>query len=105
MDNLLKEYQQSLKDLRKIKEIAEEYDQKIYAGMITDLEFAINWMQTGRPPGRTSGVYGSSPSAAMFLEPEKLDALSYKKGFPVPLNPFEEAEIRIDKERAVKKRA
>lgn len=105
MKPLIKEYRQSLKQIRKLKEAAEEHEQKIYVSMITDLEIAIAWMETGRPPGSVKGVYGNSPSMAMMLEPEKLASLSYKMGFPIPVDPFEEIENRIDKERQAKKRA
>lgn len=105
MGNLLKEYREALTKTRKEKESAPDYEQKIYSGMITDLEIAISWMETGRPPGAIKGVYGSSPSTAIMLDSEKLAALNYKKGFPVPLDPFEEIENLVDKERRAKQHA
>lgn len=105
MEVLLQEYREVLKKTRKEKEIADELDQKVYTGIITDLEVAIKFMETGRPPGRLKGIYGASPSEAFRLDSDQLDYLHYKKGFPIPLDPFEEVENRIDKERSVKKRA
>lgn len=105
MEVLLQEYREVLKKTRKEKETADELDQKVYTGIITDLEVAIKYMETGRPPGRIKGVYGSSPSEAFRLESHQLDYLHYKEGFPIPLDPFEEVEKRIDKERQAKKRA
>lgn len=106
MDNLLKEYQQSLKSLRKEKEKAVDYEQKIYAGMITDLEIAVAWMKTGRPPGDIKGVYGHYISNAIQLDPETFDYVNCRPvDGVIPLDPFTEIENRIDKERQARKRA
>lgn len=105
MKDLIDQCKTELKRTRKMKEEAPEHEQKIFGSMITDLEVAIKYMETGRPPGRIKGVYGSSPSEAFRLESHQLDYLHYKEGFPIPLDPFEEVEKRIDKERQAKKRA
>lgn len=104
MQQLIKEYRQSLKEIRKLKEAAEKYDQKIYAGMITDLEIAINWMETGRPPGNKKGVYGT-PGSAMSFDPIWFGSMGQDRLLQTPLDPFEEVENRIDKERRARKRA
>lgn len=106
MQQLIKEYRQSLKQIRKLKEAAEEYDKKIYSSMITDLEIAIAWMETGRPPGSTKGVYGQHPSGAILLKPEYFSFWEFRNADgTIPLDPFEEIEDRIDKERKARKRA
>jgi positive control factor len=56
MHNLIKEYKESLKVTRKMYDNAVDEDKKIIAGMISDLEFAIEWMSTGRRPGNKRGI-------------------------------------------------
>lgn len=52
---LLLEYKQTLKDLKKIEQPSEE-EQKIVRRMIRDVEFVIKWLSTGRMPGSIRGV-------------------------------------------------
>lgn len=56
MEELIKEYKQSLKTIKQAKETAEEEEHKIYSEMISDLEFALEWMQTARRPGNRRGI-------------------------------------------------
>ena len=106
MQELIKEYRQSLKEIRKLKETAEEHDKKIYGSMITDLEIAIAWMETGRPPGSVKGIYGHYISNAIQLEPEYFEFMEFMNVDGTwPQSPFEEVENRIDKERQAKRRA
>ena len=56
MHDLAQEYKQSLKTARKMYHNASEEDKKTIAGMISDLEFAIEWLETGRRPGNRRGV-------------------------------------------------
>ncbi|ABO68177.1 Prophage LambdaBa01, positive control factor Xpf, putative [Geobacillus thermodenitrificans NG80-2] len=52
MNDLVQEYKKSLKMARKMYDNAVEEDKKIIAGMISDLEFAIEWMEPSRPGNR-----------------------------------------------------
>ncbi|MGV5537606.1 sigma factor-like helix-turn-helix DNA-binding protein [Bacillus sp. XB1] len=56
MEELIKEYKQSLKTIKQAKGTAEEEEHKIYSEMISDLEFALEWMQTARRPGNRRGI-------------------------------------------------
>ena len=56
MRDLINEYKESLRKVRKAKETANEVDRSILSGMESDLEFAIKWMETGRMPGSRRGV-------------------------------------------------
>lgn len=56
MDELIKEYQQSLKEVRNLQRNADEKDKQIISGMIGDLEYAIDWMKTSRRPGCKRGI-------------------------------------------------
>ena len=61
MQDLIQQYRESLRKVRKAKETANEADRSILSGMESDLEFAIKWMKTGRMPGNHRGV--ESPHA------------------------------------------
>ncbi|PFF75830.1 RNA polymerase subunit sigma-24 [Bacillus cereus] len=56
MEELVKQYKKSLKKIKKSKETAEEEELKIYSEMISDIEFALEWMQTARRPGNRRGI-------------------------------------------------
>jgi positive control factor len=45
-----------LKVAKKMYRSATDEDKKVIAGMIFDLEFAIEWMETGRRPGNRRGI-------------------------------------------------
>lgn len=94
MKALLKQYQAELKRTRKMKEAAAtKEDAKIITGMITDLETAISWMKTGRPPGDFKGVYG-----ATNVDPVILSQIPCRSAFAPTVDPLELVENRIDKE-------
>ncbi|AXM89371.1 Fis family transcriptional regulator [Anoxybacillus ayderensis] len=56
MNNLIQQYKESLKTARKMYRSATDEDKKVIAGMISDLEFAIEWMETGRCPENRRGI-------------------------------------------------
>lgn len=56
MRELIREYQKSLKNVRKIKEVAAAEDKKILRGMESDLRYALEWMNKGRMPGPRRGA-------------------------------------------------
>lgn len=56
MKDLIQQYRESLRKVRKAKETANEVDRSILSGMERDLEFAIKWMETGRMPGSRRGA-------------------------------------------------
>jgi positive control factor len=77
MNNLIKEYKESLKMTRKMYDNAVEEDKKIIAGMISDLEFAIEWMETGRMPGNRRGI----ERRAAYQREKPFDPLLMQKFF------------------------
>lgn len=64
IDEILVEYKFALEDALKRYEVASDdkednstrSDKEIIKDMITDLEFAIEWMETGRRPGNKRGI-------------------------------------------------
>jgi positive control factor len=56
MLDLIVQYKQALKDVRKLQVSASAEDKKLLGGMASDLEYAIQWMQTGRKPGNKRGI-------------------------------------------------
>ena len=56
MQELIKEYQATLKLIRESKSPTKKEDQVIISGMISDLEYAIEWMKKGRRPGLKRGI-------------------------------------------------
>jgi len=56
MQDLIQQYRESLRKVRKAKETANEVDRSILSGMEDSLQFCIKWMETGRMPGSRRGV-------------------------------------------------
>ncbi|KQB91896.1 MULTISPECIES: sigma-70 family RNA polymerase sigma factor [Geobacillus] len=77
MQQLIKEYKQSLKVARKMYIKASEEDKKIIRGMISDLEFALEWMETGRRPGNRRGI----ERRAAYQREKPFDPLLMQKFF------------------------
>jgi positive control factor len=77
VNNLLKEYKESLKIARKMYGDAYNEDKKIIAGMISDLEYAIEWMETGRRPGNRRGI----ERRAAYQREKPFDPLLMQKFF------------------------
>ncbi|KAA0560753.1 Fis family transcriptional regulator [Bacillus sp. CH30_1T] len=56
MEKLILSYKESLKEAKSIKKNASDRDKSLINGFIRDLQYAIEWMETGRQPGNKRGV-------------------------------------------------
>lgn len=56
MEGLINSYTQSLLETRNAKDNASEAEKKIFSDMISDLEFTIEWLRTGKRPGNRRGI-------------------------------------------------
>ncbi|PFH81655.1 RNA polymerase subunit sigma-24 [Bacillus cereus] len=56
MMDLIKEYEETLKQLIEEKETAREEDVIIISGMISDIQYALEWMRTAKQPGIKRGI-------------------------------------------------
>lgn len=56
MEELIKEYNMSVDKVKIAKESAGMEEQKVLSGMVSDLEFALTWMQTGRITNSQRGI-------------------------------------------------
>lgn len=77
MEELLKQYRESLRLAKKLLEKASDEDKKIIRGMISDLEFTIEWMTTGRRPGNRRGI----ERRAAYQREKSFDPLLMQKFF------------------------
>jgi positive control factor len=77
MEKLLKQYIETLKATRNLLEKADDEDKPIIRGMISDLEFAIEWMSTGRRPGNKRGI----ERRAAYQREKPFDPLLMQKFF------------------------
>ena len=94
MEVLLKEYRQSLRDIKKARERAPQYEQKIYNGMISDLEYAVQWLSTRQRPSP------KKPTIVLFKEAIYLDVFDKPNAFdPYVKNAYEVVDKKIDAER------
>jgi len=78
---LIKEYQLSLRELNRLKEKytgkknrteKEDVDLQLIGSMISDMQFAIQWLQTGRNPDMRRGV---DKTGVYLTDPRVLDSL------------------------------
>ncbi|MED5052687.1 sigma-70 family RNA polymerase sigma factor [Anoxybacillus rupiensis] len=77
MNNLIQQYKESLKVAKKMYRSATVEDKKVIAGMISDLEFAIEWMETSRMPGNRRGI----ERRAAYQREKPFDPLLMQKYF------------------------
>lgn len=96
MGKLLKEYRESLKSAKQMREAAPEEDKKIITGMVSSLGYAVDWLRTERRP------FVQSKSASWDSE---WDEFSEAHADPYSESAFEEVENRIDSERRMMQRA
>jgi positive control factor len=77
MEELLQEYKETLKETIKLLETSSDEDKKVIKGMISDLEFAIEWMSTGRRPDNKRGI----ERRAAYQREKPFDPLLMQKYF------------------------
>ncbi|POD46272.1 hypothetical protein BKM15_25870 [Pseudomonas syringae pv. syringae] len=56
MEDLIIQYRQALKEIRRMIPDASEEDKKLLSSMASDLQYALEWMRTGRRPGNRRGI-------------------------------------------------
>ncbi|MCU5514409.1 RNA polymerase subunit sigma-24 [Bacillus wiedmannii] len=56
MKKLMQQYIETRKELEKSKVSATEKDISIINGMISDINYALEWMRTAKQPGKTRGI-------------------------------------------------
>ncbi|CAG9608037.1 sigma-70 family RNA polymerase sigma factor [Pseudoneobacillus rhizosphaerae] len=52
----VEDYRLTLKEAKKLLDCAADEDEEIIKGIISDLEYTIEWMSTGRRPGNKRGI-------------------------------------------------
>jgi positive control factor len=77
INQLIYEYKQSLKAAREMYTNASEEDKKIISGMISDIEYAIEWMEKCRMPGNRRGI----ERRAAYQREKPFDPLMMQKYF------------------------
>lgn len=84
MLKMIYEYKKSLRDARKMYAafnrddltLQDEADKKIISSMIRDLEFTIQWLETGRNPDLRRGA---DKKGAYTMNPQTLDRIKVQK--------------------------
>lgn len=56
MQDLIKQYNTTLKQLREAQKDAKEEDVKILTDMISDITYSLEWMKNARRPGNRRGI-------------------------------------------------
>lgn len=56
MEELIEQYRFSLSRIRELQKTANEDDYKLLSSMASDMQYALDWMSTGRPPGLRRGI-------------------------------------------------
>lgn len=95
MELFLEEYQHSLKAAKKIRETAPEEDQKIFAGIIGDLEYTVKWLKNKRMPEPAK-----SRVCSIYSEINAIELFEYESATLFYSDPFIEVEEKIDRERS-----
>jgi positive control factor len=89
-------YQRSLSVVRKAYFRADADDKKVISGMISDCEFAIEWLSTGRRPGNKRGIERRAAyQREKLIDPLKMQAFvsNARAGSPSNLSEWERYQI------------
>ncbi|MNH78587.1 positive control sigma-like factor [compost metagenome] len=96
VDDLLKEYRENRSRLMGYKLIAPEEEQDLISGMLSDLQYAIDWMSKGHHPQPRRGIYRRS-RAQRTIPVDPLKMQSYMQpaacGSPTTLSDHERYQI------------
>ncbi|GAB3797481.1 sigma-70 family RNA polymerase sigma factor [Virgibacillus kimchii] len=93
--NLIPEYKEGLKDLKRRYENmdVDDPDRKSISRMIGDMEYAIKWMKTGRRPGNLRGIERRSVyQRTSLIDMELMPSLDIEP---------EQRELTEDEKRAI----
>lgn len=90
LEDLLEEYRETLRLTKEMKESAPEEDQKIYGGMISNLEYAVKWLRDKQQP------MPHKRRETNFSKPEYVDMTALPSAFDFSGCPYENIERRID---------
>lgn len=102
-NQLLEEYKSTKMQIEQAKECAETEYIRVFANMANDLQFSIDWMETGKRPGSRRGI----ERRAAYQREKVIDPLVMQKFFKsidtVPFDWVEQQQSSIinehDKER------
>ena len=94
LKDLLKEYKESLRLTKRMREEAPEEDQKIYASMITNLEDAVKWLRDNQEPRSKKSRLVVFREAGTF---ERIGSIDFFN--PFAQNVYTVVENMVDAER------
>jgi RNA polymerase sigma-70 factor (ECF subfamily) len=95
MQDLVEQYKNTRKVLRAIRTLnTNEVERKVIGGMISDCDYVLQWLRTGRRPGNRRGI----ERLAAYQREKPIDPLHIQKYFQaVGGDPFQKIGIeRID---------
>jgi len=112
---LVQEYREGRKNINKVYDLMSKDDpkRKLISGIVRDMTFVIDWLETGRMPGQIKGIEkGDVYRIQTQKKPlqygvtgywdESVNAFVAKNSYT---DPFQEVEDKIDREMELNKRA
>ncbi|WP_339245257.1 sigma factor-like helix-turn-helix DNA-binding protein [Paenibacillus sp. FSL F4-0243] len=91
-------YQLSLKGAERAYRKADADDKKVISGMVSDCEFAIEWLSTGRRPGNKRGIERRAGyEREILLDPIRMQAFASnsKAGSPANLSDDQQFQLQF----------
>ncbi|MEK5167129.1 sigma factor-like helix-turn-helix DNA-binding protein [Paenibacillus sp. FSL R5-0527] len=96
MDDLLKSYRKTRIKLMRYKEICPEEEQEVVTAMLSDVQYAIEWLSLGHVPAPRRGIYRRSrEQRTVHFDPLHLQSWAQPAavGSPTTLSGFERTQI------------
>lgn len=96
MKDLLRQYREQRSQLMGYKLIAPEEEQELISGMISDLQYAIDWMNRGHQPDPRRGINRRSRGQRTIpVDPLKMQSYAQPAacGSPTTLSEYERYQI------------
>ncbi|OMD73343.1 RNA polymerase subunit sigma-24 [Paenibacillus odorifer] len=90
-------YQLSLKGAERAYRKADADDKKVISGMVSDCEFAIEWLSTGRRPGNKRGIERRAGyEREILLDPIRMQAFASDSKAGSPANLSDEQRFQLE---------
>lgn len=90
-------YQLSLKGAERAYRKADADDKKVISGMVSDCEYAIEWLSTGRRPGNKRGIERRAGyEREILLDPVRMQAFASRSTAGSPSNLTDDQRVMIE---------
>ncbi len=103
MEDLKQQYNKALRSAMKQREIADEGDKETWSEIISDMNYVLDWLRSGRRPGNRRGAERKGYEQRTFTwDPEEVDQYRVSKMQQFQRLPEDEGVVVEDHDNIIK---